>query len=90
MGDKKKRAMGLIPTEREKKLMELSETERKAYNFIKEAKQPLPIRDMSHQLQGAVGKLTSKGLVERYRTQAQVAKHGFTSMKMTNCVRVKE
>lgn len=84
-----KKSTGLIPTEKEGKLMELSETERKAYNFIKEAEQPLPIRDMPHQLQGAVGKLTSKGLIERYRTQAKIAKHGFTSVKMTNCVKVK-
>lgn len=68
----------------------LSSTEMLAYEFIRDAKQPLPIRDMPHQLQGAVGKLTSKGIVERYRTQANVTKHGFTSMKMTNCVRVKE
>lgn len=71
-------------------MKQMSDTEAKAYLFIKQAKQPLPIRDMPHQLQGAVGKLTSKGLVERYRTQAKVARHGFTSMKMTNCVRVKE
>lgn len=84
-----RKAMGLVPTEEEKQLAELSETERKAYNFIKQAKQPLPIRDMPHQLQGAVGKLTSEKLVERFRTQVKVSKHGFSSMKMTNCVRIK-
>ena len=76
-------AMGLIVPSN------LSETERKAYKFIKDAEQPLAIRDMPHQLQGAVGKLTSEGLIERYRTQVKVTKHGFTSVKMTNCVRIK-
>lgn len=70
-------------------LEELSETERKAYNFIKEAKQPLPIRDMPHQLQGTIGKLKKKGLVELYREKVQVSKHGFTSMKKVNCVKLR-
>lgn len=69
-------------------MKQLSDTEAKAYLFIKQAEQPLAIRDMPHQLQGAVGKLTSKGIVERYRTQVKVSKHGFVSMKMTNCIKV--
>jgi len=68
---------------------ELSETEAKAYKFIVDAEQPLAIRDMPHNLQGAVGKLKSKGLVEIYREQTPVSKHGFSSMKMTSCVRIK-
>lgn len=70
-------------------LEELSSTEMLAYEFIRDAEQPLPIHDMPHQLQGAVGKLTSKEVVERYRIQVKITKHGFTSMKMTNCVKVK-
>jgi len=68
---------------------ELSETETEAWKFITLAKQPLAIRDMPHKLQGAVGKLKSKGLVEIYRKQTPISKHGFTSMKMTSCVRLK-
>jgi len=68
----------------------LSPTEMLAYEFIRDAEPPLAIRNMPHQLQGAVGKLTSKGVIERFRTQVKISKHGFTSMKMTNCVRVKK
>jgi len=71
-------------------IQELSDTEAKAYAYIKKAKQPLAIRDMPYNLQGAVGKLRSKGLVEMYRDQTQVFKHGFTSMKMVSCVRAKK
>jgi len=80
-----------LKKEKEKDPLEdLSETELKAYKFILEAEQPLAIRDMPHQLQGAVGKLTSKGVIERFRTKVDVTKHGFTSAKMTNCVKVKK
>ena len=67
---------------------ELSKTEIEAYEYIVSAKQPLPIRNMPHNLQGAVGKLKGRGLVEIYRESTPVSKHGFTSMKMTSCVRV--
>ena len=69
--------------------MELSKTEQEAYDFVKNAKQPLAIRDMPHNLQGAIGKLELGGFVEIYRQQTPVAKHGFTSMKMTACVKIK-
>lgn len=69
-------------------MKQMSDTEAKAYLYIKKAKQPLAIRDMPHQLQGAVGKLLSKKLVERYRSQVKVSRHGFNSVKMTNCVRI--
>lgn len=69
---------------------DLTKTEEEAYNYIKNAKQPLAIRDMPHQLQGAIGKLRSKGLIEMYREQTPVSKHGFKSMKTTSCVKVKE
>jgi len=69
-------------------LLELSPTEMLAYEFIRDAKQPLAIRNMPHKLQGAVGKLLSKGIVERSRTQVKVTRRGFTSVKMTNCVKV--
>lgn len=72
-----------------KRLKELSKTELLAYNYIKEAKQPLAIRNMPHKLQGAVGKLLSKDLVERSRTQVEVTRHGFTSVRMTNCIKIK-
>lgn len=75
---------------KEEIIKELSKTELLAYEFIKEAEQPLAIRNMPHQLQGAVGKLLSKELVERSRTRVKVTKHGFTSVKMTNCIKVKE
>ena len=71
-------------------LLELSPTEMLAYEFIRDAKQPLAIHDMPHQLQGAVGKLLSKELVERGRIQVEIVKHGFTSMKMTNCIKIRE
>jgi len=69
-------------------LKDLSDTELKSYLFIKKAEQPLAIRDMPHQLQGPVGKLRNKKLIEVYRTQTKVSKHGFESMKMTNCVKI--
>ena len=72
-----------------KRLKGLSDTELLAYKFIKEAEQPLAIRDMPHQLQGAVGRLLSKELVERSRTQVKVTKHGFTSVRMTNCIKIR-
>jgi len=68
----------------------LSETEQKAFDFIKNAQQPLAIRDMPHQFQGTIGKLTKYGLIETYKTQVKVSRHGFDSMKSTSCVRVKE
>lgn len=68
----------------------LSDTEAKAYLYIKEAKQPLAIREMPHNLQGTIGHLKKYDLVEIYRTPTKVYKHGFPSIKMTNCVRIKE
>jgi len=68
-------------------MKELSDTQAKAYLFIKEAKQPLPIRDMPHNLQGTIGHLKKLKIVETYRAGVIVKRHGFTSMKKTNCVR---
>lgn len=68
----------------------LSSVEMLAYEFIRDAEQPLAIRDMTHQLQGAVGKLKSKGLIEIYKERVKVTKHGFESFKQTKCVRIKE
>lgn len=88
--------MNEIMTKREalgknKELLEdLSDTEKEAYLFIKKAEQPLAIRDMPHKLQGPIGKLRNLGLVEMYREKTPVSKHGFVSVKVTNCVKVKK
>ena len=70
-------------------LEKLSDTERETYDMIEKAG-GIAIRDLPHKNQGAVGKLLTKGLVEKYREQTKVSKHGFTSMKMKNFVRVKK
>lgn len=52
---------------KEAKLEELSEKEREAYEYIKASKEALAISKMPLELQGAVGKLKQKGLVQIYR-----------------------
>jgi len=71
------------------RLEELSETERKAFDMILEAGE-LPIMELSHQLQGAVGKLKSKGLIEIFRKRHTWKPEGreFSKTKMTNWVKV--
>lgn len=76
-------------------MTELSETEQAAFDFVKE-KGEVPINQMPHKLQGAVGKLISLGLLERFRKQASWEREDKnlgikkTIFRMTNWVRVKE
>jgi len=70
-------------------LKDLSPIEMLAYEFIRDAEQPLAIRNMPHNLQGAVGKLKTKQLVEFYKEQIKISRHGFESIKSTKCVKIK-
>lgn len=71
------------------RLEELSETERKAFDIILEAGE-LPIMELSHKLQGAVGKLKSRKLVEIFRKQHTYTPKGAkdSKYKMVNWVKV--
>lgn len=71
------------------RLEELSETERKAFDMILEAGE-LPIMELSHQLQGAVGKLKSRKLVEIFRKRHTYTPEGAKApkLKMVNWVKV--
>jgi len=55
--------------------------------MIKE-KGEILIRSLPHKNQGAVGKLLSKQLVKKVRKPGTISRHGFTSVKMSNFVRV--
>jgi len=77
-------------------LESLSLTELEAYQVIKERKKGIPINNLPHKLQGAVGKLKTKGLVEFFREVASFEKTNSFSgekrivHKRTNWVKVKE
>ena len=80
-----------------KKRIDLSPTEQKAYDAIaKVGEDGLPIMELSHQLQGAVGKLKSKGLIEIFRKRhtwtyaREWDGRKITKRKMTNWVRIKK
>lgn len=72
----------------------LSETEQKALNEITYAgEEGIPIMNLPHKLQGAVGKLKSKGYVEIFRKKYRWEVESFDRKrwvnKMTNWVRIK-
>mgnify|MGYP001141535284 CR=1 FL=1 len=74
---------------------ELTETEQKAYLYILNTPfKEVVIRNMPHQLQGAVGKLISKGLCEIIRKKASVVEKGltrdYTRLKTVNWVKIVE
>lgn len=70
-------------------MKELSETEEKAYNLIKE-KGKIPIVSLPKEYQGAVGKLKSKGLIEIFRERYSWKIEKESISKMTNWVKIKE
>jgi len=76
------------------KLNVLSDTEMECYNAILDAKE-IAIIALPHKLQGAVGKLKSKGFVEIFRedyTYEYKSKWNgkpLTRMRRTNWVRIK-
>jgi len=76
-------------------LKELSETEKKTYDIIKE-KGEIPIVDLPEKCRGAVGKLMSKKLIERFKRKhtwkrkSEWGDHLKEVYKTTNWVKIKE
>lgn len=85
-----------VKKENKENLKNLSSTELEAYNVIKGKEKGIPINNLPHKLQGAVGKLKTKGLIVFFREMASFEKtNSFSGKKKivnkrTNWVKIKE